>query len=333
MSRDPLAIAVVIFDQAPIFETSVPISVFGMDRSASGAPKFRLLPVAGEPGPLTTTAGLVLDAPHGLEALAEAAVIVLPSWRDICEKPPEETLTAIRAAHADGAIIVSFCLGGFVLAAAGLLDDRKAATHWFYAPSLAAMYPRVSVDPDILFIDDGDIVTGAGTGAALDACLHLVTRLWGAKASAAIARRMAMPPRRRGDLPQFADGALPVPKPEAELADVMAYAVEHIAEPVDVDDLARRAMMSRRTFDRRFRGVAGVSALRWLLYQRVLLSQRLLEESELSIDDIARRAGFRNGITLRRHFRRQVGINPLRYRMKFRPRAQTTSEATEAQHV
>jgi transcriptional regulator GlxA family with amidase domain len=326
MNRDPLAIAVVIFDRAPMFETSVPMSVFGMDRSASGAPKFRLLPVAGEPGPLNTTGGLVLAAPYGLDALAQASIIVLPSWGDIGEKPPEEALAAIRAAHADGAIIVSFCLGGFVLAATGLLDDRKAATHWFYAPTLAAMYPRVSVDPDVLFIDDGDIVTGAGTGAALDACLHLVTRLWGAKASAAIARRMAMPPRRGGGLPQVVDDALPVPVPAEELTEVMAFAVEHIAEPVDVDDLARRALMSRRTFDRRFRGVAGVSPLQWLLYQRVLLSQRLLEESELSIDDIARRAGFRNGITLRRHFRRQVGTSPLHYRMKFRPQTSAVAE-------
>jgi transcriptional regulator GlxA family with amidase domain len=182
------------------------------------------------------------------------------------------------------------------------------------------------VAPALLFIDDGDIVTGAGTGAALDACLHLVTRLWGAKASAAIARRMAMPPRRSGGLPQVVDDALPVPKPAAELAEVMAFAVEHIAEPVDVGDLARRAMMSRRTFDRRFRGVAGVSALQWLLYQRVLLAQRLLEESELSIDEMGRRAGFRNGITLRRHFRRQVGISPLQYRMKFRPHNPAASE-------
>jgi transcriptional regulator GlxA family with amidase domain len=326
MRRDPLAIAIVIFDKAPMFETSVPMSVFGMDRSASGAPKFRLLPVAGEPGPLVTTGGLVLAAPYGLEALAQASVILLPSWRDIGERPPEQTLAALRAAHADGAILVSFCLGGFVLAATGLLDDRKAVTHWFYAPTLAAMYPRVSVDPEVLFIDDGDIVTAAGTGAALDACLHLVTRLWGAKASAAIARRMAMPPRRGGDLPQVIDDALPVPQPAAELTEVMAFAVEHINEPVDVDDLARRAMMSRRTFDRRFRQVAGVSALQWLLYQRVLLAQRLLEESELSIDDIARRAGFHNGITLRRHFRRQVGISPAQYRVKFRPQTPIVAE-------
>jgi transcriptional regulator GlxA family with amidase domain len=165
-----------------MFETSVPMSVFGLDRSSSGAPKFRLLPVAGEPGPLTTTGGLVVHAPFGLDALDEASIVVLPSWRGASERPPDEALAAIRAAHADGAIVVSFCLSGFVLAATGLLNGRRAAAHWFYAPTLATMYPRVSVDPEVLFVDDGDIVTAAGTGAALDACLHLVAHLWGAKA-------------------------------------------------------------------------------------------------------------------------------------------------------
>lgn len=317
MSRDRLTVAVVIFDRAPMFETSVPMSVFGLDRSSSGAPKFRLLPVAGEPGPLTTTGGLVVHAPFGLDALDEAS-IVLPSWRGASERPPDKALAAIRAAHADGAIVVSFCLGGFVLAASGLLNGRRAAAHWFYAPTLATMYPRVSVDPEVLFVDDGDIVTAAGTGAALDACLHLVARLWGAKASSAIARRMAMPPRRNGTQAQFVEGAFPLPQPSEDIADVMAFAVEHIADPLEVDDLARKAMMSRRTFDRRFRGASGISAMRWLLQQRVLLAQRLLEESDLPIDEIARRAGFTNGITLRRHFRRYLGASPLQHRIKFR---------------
>ncbi|MET0704614.1 MAG: helix-turn-helix domain-containing protein [Mycobacterium sp.] len=308
--------AIVIFDRAPLFETSVPMSVFGMDRSSSGVPRFRLLPVAGEEGPLTTTGGLVCSTPHGLEALEQASVVVLPSWRDVWERPPEQALASIRAAHTGGATIVSFCLGGFVLAATGLLSGRRAVTHWFHAPTLAAMYPDISVDSDALFIDDGDIITGAGTGAALDACLHLVARKWGAKASAAIAARMAMPPRRNGAQAQITDGVLPVPRPVEKFADVMAYAVQHLADPVDVDDLARKAMMSRRTFDRQFRGVAGMSALQWLLHQRVLFAQRLLEEGEQSIDEIARQAGFANGIALRRHFHRYLGTSPLRYRLK-----------------
>ncbi|OBI22408.1 hypothetical protein A5714_06270 [Mycobacterium sp. E2462] len=320
MVRDPSAVALVIFDRAPMFETSVPMSVFGMDRSSTGAPKFRFLPVAGEEGPLTTTGGLIVTAPYGLEALAEASIIMLPSWRDVRERPPQQALDAIRAAHAGGATLVSFCLGGFVLAATGLLDGRRAATHWFYAPTLAAMYPKVSVDPDVLFIDDGDIVTGAGTGAALDACLHLVARQWGARASAAIARRMAMPPRRNGTQAQVVDNVLPLPQPAKTFTEIMAYAVQHIAEPLDVDALARRAMMSRRNFDRQFRTVTGMSALQWVLYQRVLAAQRLLEDGDSSIDDIAQHSGFTNGVALRRHFRRHFGVSPLQYRLNVRAR-------------
>ncbi|TRW80299.1 helix-turn-helix domain-containing protein [Mycolicibacterium sp. 018/SC-01/001] len=318
MDRDPLAIAVVVFDRAPLFETSVPMSIFGMDRTESGAPRFELLAVAGEKGPITTTGGLGVSAPHGLDALRRASVVVLPSWRDPRERPPETALEAIRSAHAGGAIIVSFCLGAFVLAATGLLDGRRAVTHWFHGPTLAAMYPRITVDSDVLFIDDGDIITGAGTGAALDACLHLVARQWGASASAAIARRMAMPPRRNGSQAQQWEAGLPHPQSVEKFADVMAYAVEHIAEPIDIDALARKAMMSRRSFDRQFRGVAGISPKQWLLHQRVLVAQRLLEGSEEPIDAIARQAGFANGIALRRQFQRHLGVSPLRYRLTAR---------------
>ena len=317
MTRDSVAVAVVIFDRAPTFETAVPMRVFGPDPDG-GAPTFRLLPVAGEDGPLTTTNGLVLDAPFGLDALQQASIVVLPSWRDISERPPEPALAAIRSAHANGAVIVSFCLGGFVLAATGLLDGRRAVMHRFYAPELAAMYPNVVVDHDKLFIDDGDIVTGAGTGAALDACLELVARLWGVKASTAIAQRMTMPPRRVGTGSQFIDTAPMLPRPSRKFADVMAFAVEHIAEPLDVDDLARRALMSRRTFDRHFREAAGMSPRQWLVAQRVLRAQHLLEETDQQIEDIARHAGFGNAIALRRNFHRCLGISPLHYRRRSR---------------
>lgn len=315
MVRDPAAVAVVIFDRAPMFESAVPMSVFGVEHSDSSVPKFRLMVVAGEDSPLRTTGGLVVDAPYGLEALDEASIVILPSWRDVNESPPASALAAIRSAHADGAILVSFCLGGFVLAATGLLDGRRAVVHWFYAPALAAQYPAIVIDDSALFIDDGDIVTGAATGAALDACLHLVGRLWGARASAAIARRMTMPPRRGGTQAQVIDTTPVVARLSKILADVMAYAVEHITEPFDVDDLARRALMSRRTFDRRFREVAGMSAMQWLIRQRVLHARRLLTESREPIDDIARKAGFANGIALRRYFHRFLGMSPLQYRL------------------
>jgi transcriptional regulator GlxA family with amidase domain len=332
MARDPVAIAVVIFDRAPMFETAVPMSVFGVDQSNSGVPKFRLLVVAGESGPLTTTGGLIVDAPFGLDALDEAAVIVLPSWRDGGERPPEAALTAIRAAHADGAIIVTFCMGGFVLAATGLLDRRRAVVHWRYAPKLAAMYPAISVDNETLFIDDGDIVTGAGTGAALDACLALVERLWGEKAATAIAQRMAMPPRRIGTRAQVIDTPSLVPTSSEKFSEIMAFAVEHIAEPFNVDELAHRARMSRRTFDRHFRDAAGMSAMQWLLQQRVFRAQQLIEERDEPIEDIARRAGFNNGVALRRYFHRYLGISPLQYRLRHKAehdaRGQTPSEGS-----
>ncbi len=280
MERDPAAVAVVIFDRAPMFETSVPMSVFGMDRSASGAPRFELLAVAGEDGPITTTGGLVVSAPHGLDALERASIVVLPSWRDTQERPPEQALAAIRAAHSGGAIIVSFCLGGFVLAATELLDGRRAVTHWFHGPTLAAMYPLVTVDPDVLFHRRRRHRDRRRNRVPHSMLVCTWWRDCGAqRPSAAIARRMAMPPRRNGAQPQNVEG-VPLPQPVEKFADVMAFAVEHIAEPVDVDLLARKAMMSRRTFDRQFRGIAGISPMQWLLHQRVLFAQRLLEESE-----------------------------------------------------
>lgn len=318
MVRDPVAVAVVIFDRAPMFETAVPMSVFGADHSNSDVPNFRLLVVAGEDEPLTTTGGLIIDAPFGLDALQEASIVVLPSWRDVGERPPEPALTAIRSAHANGAIVVSFCLGGFVLAATGLLDGRRAIMHRVYAPALAAMYPDVRVDHDTLFIDDGDIVTAAGTGAALDACLQLVGRLWGQKAETAIAQRMTMPPRRVGTQSQIIDTPPLMPRSSATFCEAIDFAVEHIAEPFDVDDLARRALMGRRTFDRHFRQVTGMSTTRWLLQQRVFRAQRLLEDGDDQIEDIARRAGFTSGISLRRYFHRYLGISPLQYRRRYR---------------
>lgn len=318
MARDSVGVAVVIFDQAPAFETAVPMRVFGAEQPDVSMPKFRLLVVAGEQGPLTMTNGLVVDTAFGLDALEGASIVVLPSWRDIGERPPEPVLAAIRSAHANGAIIVSFCLGGFVLAATGLLDGRRAVMHWFYAPALAAMYPDVVVDQDALFIDDGDIVTGAGTGAALDACLALVSRLWGTKASATIAQRMTMPPRRVGTLAQVIDTAPLLSRSPNAFADAMAHAIEHIAEQLDVDDLARTALMSRRSFDRHFREVAGMSPKRWLIQQRVLLAQQLLENSDEPIEDVARLAGFKNPISLRRYFHRYLGTSPWQYRLQYR---------------
>lgn len=316
--RDQATVAVLMFDGAPMFETSVPVSVFGMDRTGSGAPKFTLLPVAAEEGPLTSTGGVQFHAPYGLAALDRAGIVIAPSWRDPLETPPQPALDAIRAAHADGALVVSLCVGAFVLAATGLLDGRRAATHWFHAPTLANRYPEVTVDPSALFIDEDDVITSAGCAAGLDACLHVVRRIWGTRAATAIARRMVVAPQRSGGQAQYIDQPLPETHGRDDLSEVMSYALEHLAEQLDVTKLARRAHLSRRTFDRRFRALTGISPLQWLLHQRVLHAQRLLEDTGLPIDAVARQVGLANAVSLRPHFHRLVGVSPQQYRDTFR---------------
>ncbi len=316
--RDQATVAVLMFDRAPMFETSVPISVFGTERVVSGAPRFELLPVAADDGPLTSTGGVRFHAPYGLDALDRAGIVIVPTWRDPLETPPEQVLEAVRAAHADGALVVGLCLGAFVLAATGLLDGRRAATHWFHAPTLAARHPEVRVDPAVLFVDDGDVVTSAGTAAGIDACLHVVRRTWGARAATAIARRMVVAPQRSGGQAQYVDHPLPDRHDGDDLSEVMTYALEHLDTRIDVGALAERAHLSRRTFDRRFRALTGVSPLQWLLHQRILHAQRLLEDTDLPIDTVARRVGLATGVSLRPHFNRVVGVSPQTYRDTFR---------------
>jgi transcriptional regulator GlxA family with amidase domain len=316
--RDPQTVAVVMFDGAPMFETSVPISVFGAERSDMGVPRFTVLPVAGDPGPLTTSAGIRLEASHDLGALDAAGTIVVPSWRDPAERPPQAVLTALRAAHQDGATVVGLCLGTFVLAAAGLLDGRRAATHWKYADALADAYPQISVDAAVLFVDEGDILTSAGTAAGIDACLHLVRRTCGAQAANAIARRMVVPPQRTGGQAQYIERPLPESDSRNPLTAVMAYAMEHLAdEHLDINALSSQAFMSRRSFDRRFREMTGSSPLQWLLAQRIMHVQHLLETTNLNVEAVARQAGFASAVALRPHFRRVVGVAPQAYRASF----------------
>jgi transcriptional regulator GlxA family with amidase domain len=314
-------VAVLIFGGAPIFESSIPLSVFGVDRQDAGVPRYRLLVCAGEDGPLATTGGLTLTAPYGLETLARAGTIVVPAWRSISQPPPPEAIAALRKAHHEGARIIGLCTGAFVLAAAGLLDGRPATTHWMYAPTLAKRYPKVHVDPRELFVDDGDVLTSAGTAAGIDLCLHVVRSDHGAEAANALARRLVVPSRRSGGgQAQYIDQSLPEEIGNDPLAEVVTWALENLNQQFDVEVLAARAYMSRRTFDRRFRTLTGSAPLQWLITQRVLQAQRLLEASELSVDDVARRCGFRSPVALRGHFRRQLGVSPAAYRTGYRAR-------------
>ncbi|QTD98720.1 helix-turn-helix domain-containing protein [Streptomyces cyanogenus] len=325
-------VAVLLFSGGPIFESSIPLSVFGIDRQDAGVPRYRLLVCAGEEGPLRTTGGLELTAPHGLEAISRAGTVVVPAWRSITSPPPEEALDALRRAHEEGARIVGLCTGAFVLAAAGLLDGRPATTHWMYAPTLAKRYPSVHVDPRELFVDDGDVLTSAGTAAGIDLCLHIVRTDHGNEAAGALARRLVVPPRRSGGQERYLDRSLPEEIGADPLAEVVAWALEHLHEQFDVETLAARAYMSRRTFDRRFRSLTGSAPLQWLITQRVLQAQRLLETSDYSVDEVvAGRCGFRSPVALRGHFRRQLGSSPAAYRAAYRARRPQGDKPGEAE--
>ncbi len=322
-------VAVLIFSGGPIFESSIPLSVFGVDRQDAGVPRYRLLVCGGEDGPLRTTGGLELTAPYGLDALGRAGTVVVPAWRSIAQPPPSSALNALRRAHEEGARIIGLCTGAFVLAAAGLLDGRPATTHWMYAPTLAKRYPSVHVDPRELFVDDGDILTSAGTAAGIDLCLHVVRTDHGADAANALARRLVVPPRRSGGQERYLDRSLPEEIGGDPLAEVVAWALEHLHEQFDVETLAARAYMSRRTFDRRFRSLTGSAPLQWLITQRVLQAQRLLETSDYSVDEVANRCGFRSPVALRGHFRRQLGSSPASYRTAFRQRRPQDGDRAE----
>ncbi|WP_019548416.1 helix-turn-helix domain-containing protein [Streptomyces sulphureus] len=326
-------VAVLLFSGGPIFESSIPLSVFGVDRQDAGVPRYRLLVCAGEDGPLRTTGGLQLTAPFGLEAISRAGTVVVPAWRSITQPPPTAALDALRQAHEEGARIVGLCTGSFVLAAAGLLDGRPATTHWMYAPTLAKRYPAVHVDPRELFVDDGDILTSAGTAAGIDLCLHVVRTDHGTEAAGALARRLVVPPRRAnaesGGHPRHLDRSLPEEIGSDPLAEVVAWALEHLHEQFDVEALAARAYMSRRTFDRRFRSLTGSAPLQWLITQRVLQAQRLLETSDYSVDEVAGRCGFRSPVALRGHFRRQLGSSPAAYRAAYRARRAEMGESAQ----
>lgn len=324
-------VAVLLFSGGPIFESSIPLSVFGIDRQDAGVPRYRLLVSAGEEGPLRTTGGLELTAPHGLEAISRAGTVVVPAWRSITSPPPEEALDALRRAHEEGARIVGLCTGAFVLAAAGLLDGRPATTHWMYAPTLAKRYPSVHVDPRELFVDDGDVLTSAGTAAGIDLCLHIVRTDHGNEAAGALARRLVVPPRRSGGQERYLDRSLPEEIGADPLAEVVAWALEHLHEQFDVETLAARAYMSRRTFDRRFRSLTGSAPLQWLITQRVLQAQRLLETSDYSVDEVAGRCGFRSPVALRGHFRRQLGSSPAAYRAAYRARRPQADKPTDGE--
>jgi AraC family transcriptional activator FtrA len=312
----PHRVAVLAYDGLCTFEFGIVVEMFGLPRPELQVPWYDFRVCALDRGPLRATGGITIQPRAGLRALKEADTIVIPGWRDPTERPPDALLKTLRAAHARGARLVTICSGVFALAAAGLLDGQRVTTHWRYADRLQAQYPAVRVEPDVLFVDEGQILTSAGSAAGIDLCLHIIRRDFGAEIANQVARRLVMPPQRDGGQSQY----IPAPvRTDASdgLARVLDWAQRKLHEPLTVDRLATRAGMSGRTFARRFREETGTTPHQWLTHQRLLAAQRRLETTDDSIDEVADAVGLRTAATLRMHFRDLLRTTPTAYRRKF----------------
>src|SRR3954449_7798561 len=314
----PLVVSVVVADGlVGSFGLGVNAEVFGYDRRQMGLPRFDFGLVAEAPGVLRTDTGIGVTVEHGLERLERSDIISITAWELFDRVPSPALLDAFRAAHQRGAIIVSHCTGAFVLAAAGLLDGLRVTTHWKYAGELAARFPQVQVDPTVLYVDNGRVLTGAGTAAGVDTLLHLVRREWGAAAANALAREMVVPPHRDGGQAQFIDAPVPACADDL-LGAVLEWATGHLAEDISVELLARRALMSPRSFARRFKATTGTTPHAWLLSRRLAAAEALLENSDAPVEEIARLVVFGTAAGLREQFARRRGVSPRSYRQTFR---------------
>ncbi|MBM6404850.1 helix-turn-helix domain-containing protein [Phycicoccus sp. CSK15P-2] len=310
------SVAVLLQEPVQLFEYAVLDEVFGMDRSDEGIEPFDFRVCAERPGPLSSGNGTSVTAAHGLDAVGDADLVAVPA-SPAAASPSPAVVEVLRDAVDRGAWVLSLCSGAFTLAAAGVLDGRRAAAHWRDAADLAQRYPAVTVDADVLYVQDGRIITGAGTAAGIDACLHLVRTELGTGVATRIARRMVVPPHRDGGQRQFIDR--PVPTTEAEsLGEVLGFMAETLGEQHTVATLARRASMSPRTFARRFVAETGTTPHQWLVDQRVLRARELLEESDLPVEHVASEAGFGTAALLRHHFTRCTGLSPTAFRSQHR---------------
>lgn len=309
------SVSALVLDGVAPFEFGVICEVFGIDRSADGVPNFDFKVCGPQPGvPLRMSVGAHLVPDAGLDALVGVDLVAIPAF--VGTDYPEEALAAVRAAAEAGSTILTVCSGAFLAGAAGLLDGRKCTTHWMHADDLAARHPTAEIDRNVLFVDDGNLITSAGTAAGIDACLHLVRRELGSEVTNTIARRMVVPPQRDGGQRQYIEQPIPVRCSEG-FAPQLDWVLSNLDEPHTVGTLAARANMSARTFARRFVEETGRTPMQWVTDQRVLFARRLLEETDLDVDRVADKAGFGTATLLRHHFRRVVGVTPSDYRRRF----------------
>ncbi len=311
-----LKVAVIALDRISPLHLAVPCSVFG--DAHPGAPRFDLEVCAVSKRALATTAPFAVHVRAGLAALADADLVVVPSWPEPSQRPPAALLKALVAADARGACVMGLCLGAYVLAYAGLLDGRPATTHWAFAHDFAARFPSVAFDPNALYIETGRIWTSAGAAAGFDCCLHFVRRRLGAASANAIARHLVVPPHRAGGQVQFIDTPVPAGGRDEKLLMLLADVERSLDFPHSLDSLAGNAGMSRRTLTRRVRALTGGSFSRWLVQARIRRCQHLLETTDLSLETIVHATGFGSAVAMRTHFAQVVGVPPGQWRRAFR---------------
>ncbi|WKK21273.1 helix-turn-helix domain-containing protein [Streptomyces olivoreticuli] len=317
----PHRVAVLALEGVIPFELSIPYRIFGKARTASDEPLYEVVTCALEPGPVRTDADFTITVEQGPEALAEADTVVVPAsyelGRPYTVGELEDAQAAALAHIRPGTRLVSICTGSFILAAAGLLDGRPATTHWSSTDHFQRLFPSVRVDADVLFVDDGDLLTSAGVASGIDLCLHIVRRDHGTAVANEVARRSVVPPHRDGGQAQYIHR--PVPEPQlATTTAARAWALGRLHEPIQLRDMAEQEAMSVRTFTRRFREEVGISPGQWLTQQRVERARHLLEDSDLSVDQVARDAGFGTAASMRQHLQAALGVSPTAYRRTFR---------------
>jgi len=314
----PLVVAIA-YDGLAMFEFGIAVEVFGLPRPEMGPSWYRFAVAAVQPGPLRARGGVTLQVDGGLELLAQASLVIVPGWGDEGRDPaPEILLEALRAAHARGACVAAICGGAFVLAAAGLLAGRTATTHWRFNETFAAAHPGVRLLPDVLYVDEGQVLTSAGSAAGIDLCLHIVRRDFGPVAANRVARRLVVQPHREGGQAQFAERPVPPQREGRRLSPLLDRMRAGLAEIQPLAHLAADAGMSVRTFLRRFQAATGQTPAAWLLAERLALARELLEGSDDSVEDVAAACGFGSVATMRHHFRTRLGTSPAAYRACFK---------------
>lgn len=311
-----IRVAVLAFEGVSLFHLSVPGMVLGAE-DGSDLAHYDIQYCTQTPGQIRSDQGIAIEVPHGLDAMDEADIIIIPAWVGPQVPAPTELTAALQRAHGQGKLIVGLCLGAFVLGDAGLLDGREATTHWATRDIFAQRFPHTLFRPDVLYVDDDNVITSAGTVAAIDCCLHLLRQRHGSTAANHIARLLVTPPHRPGGQAQYIQRPVPKLVDSNRLPGVLEWAREHLSESLSLDTLAGVANMSRRTFTRRFREITGMTVSKWLNAERVARAQQLLESTEMSIEWISAEVGFGTTLALRQQFSAQLGTTPSNYRRNF----------------